>query len=275
MSIFCSHPEFAQTLNLTIFFLFSEGNGTWAVLSLPLCFSRYYPLLRPLMKLSAETVLLMPRNWSPSIFWWYSAAPVLTCNSMWLSVTGSWPKLVLAVKITWLGCMQRWCDVTTMLLLVTVSNISFRDAHSQAERKNCIFLSLAVWSALWFQIASSYKLLFYLGHREQLVDQLETCILTVSRPIYLHIYLCFYIYSVFHHEWNLSLCTLCAFSSNMFLKSETNIITTLLVMLPCHSSMLWTVGHLSWPYSGIGTLISEQECICCHFPDRPRPKLSV
>ena len=156
----------------------------------------------------------MPRHWSPSIFWCYSAAPVLTCTLMWLSVTWPWPNLVLAVKVTWLGCMQRSCDHNAPSWKPLATSLS--EMHTVRQRgKNCIFLSLAVWSALWFQIASSYILLFYLGHREQLVDQLETCILTVSRPIYLHIYLCFYIYSVFHHEWNLSLCTLCAFSSNI------------------------------------------------------------
>ena len=210
MVALCSHHKFAQTLNLTIFFLYSAGNGTWAILSLPLCFCLYYPLLRPLMKLSAETVLLMPRNWlncssfdmqfNVTVSHWTFTQACFGCQD---HMTG------LHAKVMWPQCSS----------LETDSNISFRDAHSQAERKNCIFLSLAVWSALWFQIASSYILLFYLGHREQLVDQLETCILTVSRPIYLHIYLCFYICSVFHHEWNLSLCTLCAFSSNMFLKS--------------------------------------------------------
>ena len=216
--LFCSHPEFAQLLNLTIFLLYSAGNGTWAIFSLPLCFCLYYPLLRPLMKRSAETVLFMPRNWSPSIF-----LMVLSCSSfdMQFNVTVSHWTLTQAC----FGCQDHMTGLHAKVMwpqcssLVTVSNISFRDAHSQTERKNCIFLSLAVWSALWFQIASSYILLFYLGHRKQLVNQLKTCILTVSRPIYLHIYQYFYIYSVFHHEWNLSLCTLCAFSSNMFLKS--------------------------------------------------------
>ena len=160
----------------------------------------------------------MPRNWPSSIFW-----IVLGCYSfnMHFYVTVSH----LTLTQSCFGCQGHMTGLHAVVMwpqcsfLDTVSNISFRDAHSQAERKNCIFLSLSVWSALWFQIASSYILLFYLGHREQLVDQLDACILIVSRPIYLHIYLCCYMYLVFHHEWNLRLCTFCAFSSNMFLIS--------------------------------------------------------
>ena len=217
MVTFCSHPEFAQLLNLTISSCILQEMGLGQFFHCHCVFVFFILSLGLWWSSQQKLCYLCPETGHHQYFWWYSAAPVLTCNSMWLSVTGPWPKLVLAVKITWLGCMQRSCDHNAPL--VTVSNIFFRDAHSQAERKNCIFLSLAVWSALWFQIASSYILLFYLGHREQLVDQLETCILTVSRPIYLHIYLCFYMHSVFHYEWNLSLRTLCAFSSNMILKS--------------------------------------------------------
>ena len=134
----------------------------------------------------------MPRNWPSSkildAFWLlqFLHALLLTLGHLTLTQSGldvrSMSGLHDKFKGHWPQCS--W---------VTVSNRLFLRWHSQAERKNCIFLkSNSMISSVTPDCLVLHTIISP-GHREQLVDQLGTCILTVSRPFYsyIHIYLCF------------------------------------------------------------------------------------